>query len=224
LIDSVLVHESEETEFVGNAPSSLVGGDRTVSTVVLDYPDKHTKSSTSDYNSDLHSKSSGLDLSMTGIIITPTDDATIHSDEAPNLEFSSNDDLLLVGRHDEILLKFDLTPFSTLTGRKEYRAVLRLYALTSSPSGGVVYFTSSNIWDEASVDWSSSPEANFIVGTVGLVRQNTWVEVELTIPVTIDRVTTLRVKPESSNHSWLAKFSSKENSMGYPAPELRIML
>jgi M6 family metalloprotease-like protein len=224
LIDSVLVHESEETEFVGNAPSSLVGGDRTDSTVVLDYPDKHTKSSASDYNSDLHSKSSGLDLSMTEIIITPTDDTTIHSDEAPNLEFSGNDDLLLVGRQDEILLKFDLTPFSTLTGRKEYRAVLRLYALTSSPSGGVVYFTSSNIWDEASVDWSSSPEANFIVGTVGLVRQNTWVEVELTIPLTIDRVTTLRVKPESSNHSWLAKFSSKENSMGYPAPELRIIL
>ena len=221
LIDSVLVHESEETELVVNVPSSLVGGDRTDATVVLDYPDKHTKSSASDYNSDLHSKSSA---SMTEIIITPTDDTTIHSDEAPNLEFSGNDDLLLVGRHDEILLKFDLTPFSTLTGRKEYRAVLRLYALTSSPSGGVVYFTPSNIWDETTVDWSSSPDANFIVGNVGLVRQNTWVEVELTIPVTSDRVTTLRVKPESSNHSWLAKFSSKENSMGYPAPELRVIL
>ena len=95
LIDSVLVHESEETELVVNVPSSLVGGDRTDATVVLDYPDKHTKSSASDYNSDLHSKSSA---SMTEIIITPTDDTTIRSDEALNLEFSGNDDLLIVGR------------------------------------------------------------------------------------------------------------------------------
>ena len=94
--------------------------------------------------------------------------------------------------------------------------------MTSSPSGGVVHLASSNVWEEAKVDWSLAPKSEVTLSTIGPTRPNSWVEVDLTLPGLNDGFVTLRITPESSNHSWVAKYSSKENRMGHPAPELRV--
>jgi len=160
--------------------------------------------------------------------IQPTDDATIHSNEG--IMFVGGTGELLVGPqsswHNDILLKFDVTPFA-LTERRDYRAankaVLRMYSLTSSPSGGVVHFASSNIWDEENVTWSTAPEAGHVLATIGQTRPNLWVEVDVTgMLLTDDGIATLRITSETNNHSWVAKYSSKENGEGHPAPELRV--
>ncbi|KAL3806354.1 hypothetical protein ACHAXA_007695 [Cyclostephanos tholiformis] len=218
-------NSNSEMELVYKAPT-VTDIDEKDSTPVLDYFSTHNKSSTSDSFTRIGSSS---DSSTTEIVITPTDDTTIHSEQS--ITFTGGDEWLLVGPQistssqlkwrDEILLKFDLTPF-TPTGRKYYRAVLRLFALTSSPSGGVVHFASSNSWEETKVDWSSSPKSEVILGTIGPTRPNSWVEVDLTLPLLGDSFVTFRITSESSNHSWVAKYSSKENRMGHPAPELRV--
>ena len=215
---------NSETELVISAPA-IIEGEEEESTPVLTHSNVHTKSSTSDS----FTRISSLESSTTEIDITPTDDTTIHSQQ--NVEFTGGDEWLLVGPQfssspllkwrDEILLKFDLNQFA-LGGREDYRAVLRLFALTSSPSGGVVHFASSNSWEETKVDWSSSPEGELILGKVGPTRPNSWVEVDVTLPRMDDGFATLRITPENSNHSWVAKYSSKENRMGHPAPELRV--
>ncbi len=216
---------NSETELVISAPA-IIDGEKEESAPALTYSNLHTKSSTSDTFAQISSLS---ESSTTEIDITPTDDTTIHSQQG--VEFTGGDEWLLVGPQlssspplkwrDEILLKFDLTQFA-LGGREDYRAVLRLFALTSSPSGGVVHFASSNSWEEMKVDWSSSPEAELILGKIGPTRPNSWVEVDVTLPTTDDGFVTLRITPENSNHSWVAKYSSKENRLGHPAPELRV--
>jgi M6 family metalloprotease-like protein len=211
-------------KLVNNAPTAT-DGEEEDSTPLRDYSSTHIKSSTSDSFIQIGSSS---ESSTTQVDITPTDDTTIHSEQS--VTFSGGDEWLLVGPQisssqlkwrDEILLKFDLTPFA-LTGRKSYRAVLRLFAVTSSPSGGVVHLTSSNVWEETKVDWSSAPMSEVTLGNIGPTRPNSWVEVDLTLPVLDDGFVTLRITPESSNHSWVAKYSSKDNRMGHPAPELRV--
>lgn len=185
-----------------------------------------SSSSYSDTDSALTGTSSAVSTTM--IAISPTDDVTIHSNE--DIRFVGGLGELLVGPQsswqNNILLKFDVTP-SALTGQRDYRAasraVLRLYSLKSCPSGGVIHYASSNSWDEDHVAWSTSPNAEYVVATIGQTRPHSWVDVDVTgLLLTDTGIATLRITPERNNHSWGAKYSSKENKGGHPAPELRV--
>mmetsp|Transcript_19681 Transcript_19681/g.41280 ORF Transcript_19681/g.41280 Transcript_19681/m.41280 type:complete len:1475 (-) Transcript_19681:335-4759(-) len=193
----------------------------------------HTKSflrgSSSSYSdTDYALTGTSSDVSTTMIAISPTDDATIHSNE--DIRFVGGLGELLVGPQsswqNNILLKFDVT-LSALTRQRDYRAasraVLRLYSLKSCPSGGVIHYASSNSWDEEHVTWSTAPDAEYVVATIGQTRPHSWVDVDVTgLLLTDTGAATLRITPERSNHSWGAKYSSKENKEGHPAPELRV--
>jgi len=202
-------------------------------------PSLPTSPPNSQAESFLRGSSSSLSAFITPsstVMIDPTDDATIRSDT--NINFVGGIGELRVGPqlswHDEILLKFDLSPSALPEGR-DYRAashaILRLYSLTSSPSGGVVHLTTSsdddNIdeWTEEMVSWLSAPEVSdgHILAMIGPTRPNSWVEVDVTGMLLVETgVMTLRITSEGSNHSWAAKYSSKENGMGYPGPELQL--
>lgn len=223
--DTLSRNDTSQEVPIGNAASS---------------PSLPTSSSNSHAKSFLRgSSSSSLSASITSsdtVTIDPTDDATIRSDT--NINFVGGIGELRVGPqlswHDDILLKFDLSPSALPEGR-DYRAashaVLRLYSLTSSPSGGVVHLATSSDdddvdeWTEETVDWTSAPEANdgHVLAMVGPTRPNSWAEVDVTGMLLVETgVMTLRITSEGSNHSWAAEYSSKENGMGHPGPELRL--
>jgi hypothetical protein len=161
------------------------------------------------------------------VTILPSDDATIHSNDG-SMKFVGGTGELLVGPQaswrNDALLRFDLS-----TSGYDYhlarRAVLRLYSLTSAPSGGLVYLAlSPGEWNEDSVTWSTAPDTgDQVLATIGHTRPGAWIEVDVTaILLTENGIATLRIKSEAANHSWLSKYSSKENEEGYPAPELRV--
>ena len=165
--------------------------------------------------------------SSTAVEFVPVlEDATVHQQKS----------MALVGRVDElvvgvqlgntdILLKFDLMS-SVADYHAAHKAVLRLYSLTSSPSGGTVHLTSSSNrdWDESSVTWSSAPEAGSVLGVIGKTHSKSWIEVDVTGMLNIDDdrdYATLRISSDKQNHSWVAKYSSKENILD-KAPELKL--
>lgn len=184
-------------------------------------PIRHSKSSLqSPFSSFSHSSYAGTVPAM--VSIAPADVATIHSDEA--IRFVGGSGELLVGPQsswqNDVLLKFDLKQ-SALGGR-DYRAasraVLRLYALASSPSGGAIHFASPEAWDKGNVKWSTAPDAEHVLATIGNTFPRLWVEPEVTgMLLTEDGMVTLRITSEEGNHSWMAKYSAKD-----PAPELQV--
>lgn len=189
-------------------------------------PTAHNKSG-------LRGTPSYTDLATAMVTIHPTDDATIHSQM--DIMFVGGKGELLVGPHltwhNDALLKFDVSPF-ILTDRGDYRtakrAVLRLYSLISSPSGGVVHSVTATsnylLWDENHVTWSAAPEAGEILASIGQVHPNTWIEVDVTgmMSLTASGIATLRLAGDITNHSWMAKYSSKENNEGHPGPEIQV--
>ena len=164
--------------------------------------------------------------------ISPTDDTTIHSNG--DITYSGGQSELHVGHQAtwrvDILLKFDVAAF-TLAHRVDYvpakKAMIRLYSLSSSPSGGQIHMGSSNSWYEDTVMWSTAPEADEeVIATIGRVFPHSWVELDvtellLTSSLTSDGIATLRITSEESNHVWVAKYSSTKNEK-YPGPELRV--
>ena len=146
------------------------------------------------------------------VSIHPTDDATIHS--STQIGFVGREDYNMVGPQagwrDEILMKFDLQ--SQSIGGNDYRkarsAILRLYSLSSCPSGGIVHTTTSQPWDATSVNWSTAPEVSEQVANIGRTRPNQFVDVDVTgaIAKTRDAHLTLRVTAEESNTFWIAKY------------------
>lgn len=172
------------------------------------------------------------------VSIHPTDDATVHSYK--DTIFLGGAEVLIVGAqrepqsiwYNDILLKFDVASFpfdETHNYSDANRAVLRLLSLTSSPSGGVVQLASSGTWGEGDVTWLTAPKTSQDLATIGRVRPNSWVEVDVTDMLRHrsrrrdnDATVSLRITRELTNHSWLAKYSSKENEAGHHAPELRV--
>jgi len=152
----------------------------------------------------------------------PTDATTIRSTERNS--FAGGEELR-VGpqsptRHDDVLVKFVITP--AFLGEKDYRtaksASLRLYSLSSSPTGGLVHNTDDKSWRESTVTWTSAPKAEDVLSAIGETRPNQWVVVDVTgALLTESGVVSLRIAAEESNHSWAAKYSRRGH-----APELRI--
>ena len=161
------------------------------------------------------------------VTIYPTDDATIHSNDGDIKNVGGIGELLVgpqASWHNDALLRFNLSS-NGYDYRMARRSVLRLYSLASAPSGGLIYLASSpNEWDEDTVTWSTAPDnGEQVLATIGHTRPDAWVEIDVTaILLTDDGIATLRIKSEAANHSWLSKYSSKENGEGYPAPELRV--
>ena len=161
-----------------------------------------------------HAKSFLRGSAADGVVVSihPTDDATIHS--ATHMGFVGGEDFNVVGPQagwrDEFLMKFDLQ--SHAIGGNDYRkarsAMLRLYSLSSSPSGGIVHTATSQSWDEASVNWSTAPEVSEQIANIGPTRQNQFVDVDVTgaLAKTRDAQLTLRVTAEESNTFWVAKY------------------
>ena len=153
------------------------------------------------------------------VLVYPTSEATIHSQQ--DMKFIGGEDELLVGPQlswqDDILLKFDLSD-GLSPSQQDYRAakqaVLSLYSLTSSQSGGAVHSASSNVdWDASSVTWSTAPKAGHVLGTIGETKPNSWIEVDVTgLLLSEDGHVTLRITSEKNNHSWVAKYSSSSSN------------
>ena len=108
-----------------------------------------------------------------------------------------------------------------------------MYALTSSPSGGVVhlthpsggvaYYASSNTGDKYNATWTTAPAAGHVLEIIGQTRSNPCIEADVTgMLLTDDVIATLRITSETNNHSCTVKYSSKGYEEGHPVPELRV--
>mmetsp|Transcript_22446 Transcript_22446/g.48834 ORF Transcript_22446/g.48834 Transcript_22446/m.48834 type:complete len:1184 (-) Transcript_22446:70-3621(-) len=175
----------------------------------------------------LHAKSflRGADLASTDptvVTVQAVGDATIESQQ--DIMFIGGKETLRVGRQstwkDEFLVKFDV---NFLDGKQAQAAKLRLYSLSSSPAGGMVRVAAHNSWDEDTVTWSNAPESGDVLDVVGPTRPNEWIEVDVTAALALSQngYVSLRITSSTTNHSWPAKYSSKEGGASL-TPQLRV--
>lgn len=159
----------------------------------------------------------------TEITIQTTEDITINSKEG---SFSVQGELK-VGCEPEwcndIIMKFDATSLKGNHYKSAKSAILRLHSINSSPVGGRVHIASTDSWDDGHVTWATAPTAGDVLGDIGPVRPNQWVEIDVTggLLMSDNGLLSLRISSDSSYHSWRAKYSSKE-SMPAHIPELRL--
>ncbi len=162
----------------------------------------------------LHSKSmlrgSNMAASDSFVVhVKPVANASIQS--IPSNAFAGDESTLRVGPtqsgQEDALLKFDLSSLETHDYRYAQSAVLRLYALSSSPTGGLVHIASHNAWDE-DVQWANAPAAGNVLATILAIHPNSWIEVDVTgaLALSANGVFSLRITQENSNHTWLAKY------------------
>lgn len=147
---------------------------------------------------------------------TPIADANIASSSS-STNFGSTTTLQVDNRPvSHFLLKFDVTG---VNGRPVTNAVLRLYNVDASTSGGIFYPVNDNTWQEGTVTWNTAPAAGAtVLGSLGSVSPNNWYEVNLSSYINHDGTYSLRVSSTSSNG---ADYSSKEGN--YP-PQLVISI
>jgi hypothetical protein len=81
-----------------------------------------------------------------------------------------------------------------------------------------------NVWDENSVQWTNAPAAGNVLASIGNTHPNKWIEVDVTgaLALSDNGVFSLRITPQSSNRTWLAKYSSKEDASGSRSPALQV--
>ena len=72
--------------------------------------------------------------------------------------------------------------------------------------------------------WPATPESGEILASIGQIHPNTRIEVDVTgmMSLTASGIATLRLAGDITNHSWMAKYSSKENNDGHPGPEILV--
>ena len=155
-------------------------------------------------------------------ILTPTDDATIVADN-PDSNFGSDTSLEVdddSGIYD-FLLRFDVSDIDA--GAVE-SAMLRLYCIDGSDSGGIFGRTQHSNWSEDTVTWSNAPQG---VGAplqhLGSVQKGTWYIIDVTDLFTKGNTNNMNaVSIRITSNSWnRAGYSSKEGS---ESPELVIQL
>ena len=90
------------------------------------------------------------------------------------------DETLRIDGHGGVynsLLRFDLTPVEKGTVQE---AVLRLYAVDGSPSGGTLVITSNTDWEQNRVSWFTAPRADGeVIVTMGPVTPYRWYQIDL---------------------------------------------
>ena len=122
---------------------------------------------------------------------------------------------LIVGTDGETvtLIKFDIKRAK----KKLYcvnKATLSLYSLNNEKNGGVIntydpnIFSHDELWDETSINWLNAPKERpyTFYNEIGRVRQNKWVEVDVTKELGRDRFVTFRLVGGKWN-----KYASKES-------------
>jgi len=221
---SSLSYSSSGMQHTKSASKTSSGSDETY----VDQPQEtqantKTNTNTPALPSSTTSLRGSLSSAAVTVFVSATDDVTIHSHQDMN-SIGEEEEELLVGPHENILLKFNLNDLSEHDYQAAHKAVLRLYSLTSSPIGGVVHLASSNDWDESTATWSSAPDASHILGKIGKTHAKSWIEVDVSglLLQTEDGYATLRIKSDTSNHSFVAKYSSKENK-SRREPELKLL-
>lgn len=122
---------------------------------------------------------------------------------------------LIVGTDGETatLIKFDLKRAKQNLSCVD-KAILSLYSLSNSSTGGLVnkydprVFPKDKYWDETHINWSSAPKDHpyKYYKEIGAVRQNRWIDVDITNELGTDRFVTFHIVGGKWN-----KFASKES-------------
>jgi len=150
-------------------------------------------------------------------VIYPTDDASILM-EYPRGNFGRDSQLKVDGTSGvyHTLLRFDLTPVEKGTISE---AILRLYAVDGSPSGGTFISTQDTAWSQYTVNWDTAPLANGVVfTTLGDVTPYSWYEIDVTEIAEGGKPISIRIAPSHGNR---CAYSSLEDPYGRK-PQLMI--
>jgi hypothetical protein len=149
----------------------------------------------------------------------PTDDTSILM-EKPNENYGRIEELKVDG-HGGVynsLLRFDLS--SVEKGMVE-KAILRIYAVDGSPSGGTFVTTQRSDWTQHQVTWSTAPPADgIILATIGEVVPYQWYEIDL-MPIVKEmggEALSIRIAP---SHGLRCAYSSSRDRLGH-LPQLLI--
>lgn len=154
-------------------------------------------------------------------ILTPTDDTSILM-EKPNENFGRSEELRVDGFSGiyNSLLRFDLSSIEKGTVEQ---AILRLYAIDGSPSGGTVVRTHDTDWNQHKVTWNTAPAADAqVIETLGDVTAYEWYEIDLTA-VTQELggdALSIRIAP---SHGLRCAYASSRDRLGH-SPQLLIKI
>jgi hypothetical protein len=143
-------------------------------------------------------------------VFNPTDDTSILM-EFPQGNFGRDSQLKVDGSSGvyNTLLRFDLTPVERGTISE---AILRLYALDGSPSGGTFIATSETEWSQYKVTWDTAPSADGIVlTTLGEVTPYSWYEIDVKELAQGGAPISIRIAPSHGNR---CAYSSLEDPYG----------
>ena len=143
----------------------------------------------------------------------PTDDTSILMD-SPNKNYGRNTELKVDGYGGVFnsLLRFDLSEVEKGTVVK---AMLRLYSVDGSPSGGTFVVTKNTEWSQHSVTWNTAPAADGdIIDTLGEVVPYQWYEIDLASIVQDlgGGYLSIRITP---SHGLRCAYSSSEDRLGH---------
>lgn len=150
------------------------------------------------------------------LVLIPTDD-TYLSERRKKMKHGSRTELRVDGQGNTALLNFEL---SCLESREITSAILKLYVLEGSSSGGVFYVLTQEqpSWIESEVNWNNANVAPAISSQYQLqrVRNNTHVEIDITDAVESRASDFVTVVIQSTKKNGVV-YSSKE---GTHSPEL----
>jgi hypothetical protein len=143
-------------------------------------------------------------------VFDPTDDASILLEQS-NGNFGRDSQLKIDGSSGvyHTLLRFDLT---SVEKGSISEAILRLYAVDGSPSGGTFISTSDTEWSQYKVTWDSAPKADGIVlATLGEVQPYSWYEIDIKEIAQGGEAISIRIAPSHGNR---CAYSSLEDPYG----------
>jgi hypothetical protein len=143
-------------------------------------------------------------------LFDPTDDASIVL-EYPSGNFGRDSQLKVDGSSGvyNTLLRFDLTSVEKGTVSE---AILRLYAVDGSPSGGTFISTTDTEWSQFKVTWDTAPSADgAVLTTLGEVTAYSWYEIDVKEIAQGGEPISIRIAPSHGNR---CAYSSLEDPYG----------
>jgi len=152
-------------------------------------------------------------------MLAPTDDTSVLM-EKPTENFGRSEELRVDGFSGiyNSLLRFDL---SSVEKGSVVQAILRLYAVDGSPSGGTFVRTHDTDWDQHKVTWNSAPAADGeVIETLGVVTPYQWYEIDLAAIVEDlgGEALSIRIAP---SHGLRVAYASSRDRLGH-SPQLLI--
>ena len=149
------------------------------------------------------------------VTFAPSDDATLRVTR-PTTNYGARTSLEAdASSRKDALLRFDV---SGVGSSGVTSAVLRLYNIDSSSTGGTFTEVSDSGWSEDVVTWANSPPGDGVVlGSLGRVSSGNPYEVDVTALVTGDGPVRIRISSSSSNG---ADYASKEHNNAAWRPTL----